>query len=106
MILDELAHRVKGDQGKVRSCRIQNVYLLLPESESDSRRDCANSRPENEFSKLLAGYKVDERSSDLCRVFAMIKSPYELKMLQHAIDISTEAQMRAMADGRAGEDGI
>lgn len=74
---------------------IQSVYLLLPDSEEDSN-GLREFRVENEFSKQLPGYKVVNAQT----IFAdlrQIKSPYEIKLLQHAIDITTEAQMRSMA---------
>ncbi|MEO7539634.1 MAG: aminopeptidase P family protein [Pyrinomonadaceae bacterium] len=76
------------------------VVLLLPESAQDG--DGAREfRVENEFSKELAGYKV-ENAQPIFTELRHIKSPYELKLLQHAIDITTEAQMRSMATvGRA-----
>jgi Xaa-Pro aminopeptidase len=77
-----------------------SVYLLLPESEQD--RDGMREFPnEAEFSKLLSGYKV-ENAQPIFADLRHIKSPYELKLLQHAIDITTEAQMRAWSmAGRA-----
>ncbi len=76
------------------------LYLLLPEGENDAngRREFA---VEMEFSKGTAGYTV-ENAQPIFAELRHIKSPYELKLLQHAIDITTEAQMRAMATvGRA-----
>ncbi len=72
-----------------------NVYLLLPEGDHDEngRREF---RVENEFAKGLAGYKV-ENAQPIFAELRLVKSPYELKLLQHAVDISTEAHMRAMA---------
>lgn len=71
------------------------VYLLLPEGERDAEgmREFA---VENKFSKELSGYKV-ENAQPIFAELRHVKSPYELKMLQHAIDITTEAQMRSMA---------
>lgn len=74
---------------------IQTVYLLLPESESDGD-GLREFRQENEFSKQLAGYKI-VNAQPIFAELRQIKSPYELKLLQHAIDITTEAHMRAMA---------
>lgn len=73
---------------------LANIYLLLPNSPQD-RNGAREFRIENEFSAQLE-YKVVNAQA----IFAdlrHIKSPYELKMLQHAIDITTEAQMRSMA---------
>jgi Xaa-Pro aminopeptidase len=71
------------------------LYLLLPEGANDEngRREF---RQEDELSKALTEYKV-ENAQPIFSQLRHIKSPYELKMLQHAIDITTEAQMRSMA---------
>ncbi|HVF47665.1 MAG TPA: M24B family metallopeptidase, partial [Pyrinomonadaceae bacterium] len=58
-------------------------------------------RVEGEFAKQLSGYKV-ENARPIFAELRHIKSPYELKILQHAVDISNEAHSRAMATvGRA-----
>jgi Xaa-Pro aminopeptidase len=71
------------------------LYLLLPDGEADT--DGAREfYQETAFTKLLAGRKVVNAQA----IFAdlrLVKSPFEIKMLQHAIDISTEAHMRAWA---------
>lgn len=71
------------------------VYLLLPEGDRDAEgmREFA---VEYKFSKELTGQKV-ENAQPIFAELRHIKSPYELKLLQHAIDITTEAQMRSMA---------
>lgn len=78
----------------------RTVYLLLPLDAQDGEgsREFAGSV---EFAKLLRGYTV-ENAQPIFAELRHIKSPYELKLLQHAIDISTEAHMRSMATvGRA-----
>lgn len=72
-----------------------NVYLLLPDNENDvnGKREFAQ---EVELSKELAAYKV-ENAQPIFAELRHIKSPYELKLMQHAIDISIEAHMRSMA---------
>jgi Xaa-Pro aminopeptidase len=78
----------------------QSVYLLLPQGPQDrnGEREFGNSV---EFSKQIRGYRI-ENAQPIFADLRHIKSPYELKILQHAIDISTEAHMRAMATvGRA-----
>jgi Xaa-Pro aminopeptidase len=78
----------------------QNVYLLLPNSERDENGH-REFRLEAEFAKQLSGYKV-ENAQPVFAELRHIKSPYELKILQHAVDISNEAHSRAMATvGRA-----
>lgn len=85
---------------KGASASTANVYLLLPDGENDTngKREFAQ---ELAFSKELAGFKV-ENAQPIFAELRHIKSPYELKLMQHAIDITTEAQMRSMATvGRA-----
>ena len=78
----------------------ENIYLLLPDGDQD-RDGMREYRVEHEFSKEIAGYKV-QNAQPIFAELRLIKSPYELKILQHAVDISTEAHMRAMATvGRA-----
>lgn len=73
----------------------ENVYFLLPQGAGD--RDGAREfRKESEFSKSLEGYKI-ENANPIFAPLRLIKSPFETKLLQHAIDITTEAQMRSMA---------
>lgn len=77
-----------------------NLYMLLPMGEGDET-GLREFRVENEFVKGLAGYKI-ENAQRIFGELRLIKSPYELKLLQHAVDISNEAHMRAMATvGRA-----
>ena len=73
----------------------ENLYLLMPDSEKDGD-GMAEFRKENEFSKSLTGYKI-ANAQDIFARLRLIKSPMEIKLLQHAIDITTEAQMRSMA---------
>lgn len=74
---------------------VSSVYLLLPSDENDS--DSIREFPaENKFSKELTNYKV-VNAQPIFAELRLIKSPYEIKLLQHAIDITTEAQLRAMA---------
>jgi Xaa-Pro aminopeptidase len=72
----------------------ENIYLLLPggSNDSDGMREFAK---ESEFAKNLNGFKV-KNAQPIFANLRLIKSPYETKMLQHAIDITTEAQMRSM----------
>lgn len=71
----------------------ENVYLLTPFGDGDSEGK-VEYRSETELAKQLSGYKI-ENAQYLFLDLRQIKSPYELKMLQHAIDITTEAQERA-----------
>jgi Xaa-Pro aminopeptidase len=71
------------------------VYLLLPQSERDENGN-REYRVENEFAKSGSEQTI-ENARPIFDELRHIKSPYELRMLQHAIDITTEAQMRSMA---------
>jgi Xaa-Pro aminopeptidase len=72
----------------------KNVYLLLPDGEMDED-GMREYRNEKAFAKELAqGYRIINPAPIFAEL-RHIKSPYELKLLQHAIDITTEAQMRA-----------
>ncbi len=82
------------------SAGAENVYLLLPDGDRD-RDGMREFGVEHTFSKGLPGYKI-ENAQPIFAALRHIKSPYELKLLQHAVDISVEAHMRAMATvGRA-----
>jgi Xaa-Pro aminopeptidase len=77
-----------------------NLYMLLPQGDRDENGH-REFRVEAEFTKGLTGYKL-ENAQPIFGELRLIKSPYELKILQHAVDISVEAHMRAMATvGRA-----
>jgi Xaa-Pro aminopeptidase len=71
------------------------LYLLLPR-EDDSRE----YRPEQTFAtqwaKSASGFNV-RNSAPVFAQMRLRKSPMELKLLQHAIDITTEAIGRSMA---------
>ncbi len=76
----------------------ENVYLLLPENadDSDGKREFVK---ESELFASLNGYKI-KNAQPIFAGLRQIKSPFEQKLLQHAIDITTEAQMRAMATAK------
>ena len=50
---------------------------------------------EAEFAASLSGYKIED-AQPIFSQLRLIKSPMEIKLMQHAIDITTEAQMRSM----------
>lgn len=87
----------------------QNIYLLMPENETDGLGFAEFSK-EAEFAKSLSGYEIinaradageaHPKDSDIFGDLRLVKSPLEIKLLQHAIDITTEAQMRAMATAK------
>ena len=82
------------DGGVVVPTTAENVYLLTPKNAEDTlgKREY---RQEAEYTNGL-----DTKITNAQDIFAKlrhIKSPYELKLMQHAIDITAEAQTRAMA---------
>lgn len=81
--------------GVAISTNASNVYLLLPEGERDADGRAEFSR-EQSFGAMLTNHKV-VNARPIFDELRHIKSPYEIKLLQHAIDITTEAQMRSMA---------
>jgi len=81
--------------GLVTISNAPTLYMLLPNSDNDTNGK-REFRVEHEFSKALTEYRV-ENAQPIFAELRHIKSPYELKMLQHAIDITTEAQLRSMA---------
>jgi Xaa-Pro aminopeptidase len=82
-------------EGVSISANAATLYLLLPEDEQDGDGK-AEYRRESEYAKSFAGYKT-ENARSIFDELRLIKSPYEIKLMQHAIDITTEAQMRSMA---------
>jgi len=90
----------------------ENLYLLTPEREFETN-DTREYQREWDLAQGLSKISVDEKTKALkyektgtyqiisanpiFTKLRAIKSPYEIRMMQHAIDISTEAHMRAMA---------
>ena len=74
--------------------QLETAYLLLPFTDGDSE-GLAEFNREQQFSKSLTGYKI-ENARLIVDDLRLYKSPYEIKLMQHAIDITTEAQMRSM----------
>jgi Xaa-Pro aminopeptidase len=78
----------------------ESVYMLLPQAAQDAN-GFREFRVEDAFAKSAAGLKI-VNAQPIFAELRHVKSPYELKILQHAVDISNEAHMRAMAAvGRA-----
>ena len=71
------------------------VYILMPRTDQD-RNGLREYRVENEFAKSGSEQSI-ENARPIFEDLRHIKSPYEIRVLQHAIDITTEAQMRSMA---------
>ncbi len=71
------------------------IYLNLPygERDGDGLREFDK---EADLAKTLTG-KTVENAREIIDPLRQVKSPYELKILQHAIDITIEAQERAMS---------
>lgn len=90
----------------------ENLYLLTPLREFETN-DTREYQREWDLAKSLSNISTDEKTREVVYgktgnyqvisanpIFTKlraIKSPYEIRMMQHAIDISTEAHMRAMA---------
>lgn len=83
------------NDGVTISTAVSQVYLLLPRAEQD-RNGKREYRVESEFAQGPTEQKI-ENARPIFDELRHVKSAYELKMLQHAIDITTEAQMRSMA---------
>ena len=91
----------------------ENIYLQVPANDFAGDDDKREFRREIEFVKTFTNPVVDEKTKAIKYESAagykiksaqpifgrlrFVKSPYEIKILQHAIDITTEAQMRSMA---------
>lgn len=77
---------------------LQNLYLLLPMSGRDEGAR-VEYRQEREFADSVKSLKI-ENARPVFAELRQIKSAYEIKLLQHAIDITTEAIMRSMVAAR------
>jgi Xaa-Pro aminopeptidase len=71
------------------------LYLLVP-GNGESREYRQEQRFAAEWAQTASGYSV-KNAWPIFTQMRMVKSPMELKLLQHAIDISTEAHQRAWA---------
>ncbi|HEX8738303.1 MAG TPA: aminopeptidase P N-terminal domain-containing protein [Pyrinomonadaceae bacterium] len=74
----------------------QNLYLLLPRGDANTDPAGVEYARENDYSKTLTGYQI-QNARPIFDAMRQIKSAYELKLMQHAMDITTEAHMRSMA---------
>ena len=91
----ELQNFLQTLRGK-KDANTKNIYLLLPDGEGDTD-GMREFRVENDLSKQLAGQYNVVNAQPMFAELRHVKSPYEIELLQHAIDITTEAQMRAWA---------
>ena len=77
---------VKGEAG---------IYLLVPGT-SESREYKYEQRFASEWAQTASGFSV-KNAWPIFTQMRLVKSPMELRILQHAIDISIEAHQRAWA---------
>ncbi len=91
---------------------LQNLYLLIPEFDFEVE-DTREYQREWDLAQSLATVSIDDKTGvikynatgkyqilsakPIFTKLRQIKSPYEIKLIQHAIDITIEAHMRAMA---------
>jgi Xaa-Pro aminopeptidase len=83
-----LIEAVKSDQGE--------IYLLAP----STNRDLREYRQEYEFAEALKAAPAGLKFKPAAPIFAelrQVKSPWEQKLMQHAVDITTEAFHRVFA---------
>ena len=71
------------------------IYLLVPR-EPESREYKQEQRFASDWAKSASGYSV-KNAWPIFTQMRLVKSPMELRLMQHAIDISTEAHQRAWA---------
>lgn len=77
---------------------VSKLYLLLPSSDGDSEgtREYVREVRLAATWKDVSGYKI-ENGEPIFTPLRLVKSPMEIRLLQHAIDITDEAHMRSMA---------
>ena len=99
----------------VLTTALQNLYLLIPEYDFEAE-DTREYKREWDLAQSLATVSSDDKTgvlkynatgkyqilsaNPIFTKLRLIKSPYEIKLMQHAIDITIEAHMRAMATSR------
>ena len=77
------------------------VYLLIP-GELESREYKQEQRFASDWAKSASSYTV-KNASPIFSQMRLSKSPMELRLMQHAIDISTEAHERAWVAASAAK---
>ncbi|HEU0173787.1 MAG TPA: Xaa-Pro aminopeptidase [Blastocatellia bacterium] len=88
-----LVEAVKSDQAE--------IYLLAP----STNRDLREYRQEYEFAEAIKAASAGLKFKPAAPIFAdlrLVKSPWEQKLLQHAVDITTEAFHRVYATAAPG----
>jgi Xaa-Pro aminopeptidase len=71
------------------------LFMIVP-GEGESREYKQEQRFASEWAKTASGYSV-KNAWPIFTQMRLVKSPMELRLLQHAIDISIEAHQRAWA---------
>lgn len=74
---------------------LENLYLLIPNNPRDAD-GLAEFKRELEFSQKISGYQI-KNARPIFDELRLVKSPMEIRIMQHSIDITVEAQMRSMA---------
>ncbi len=77
------------------------IYLLVPGGNGDSLEYRQEQRFASDWAKSASGYSI-KNATPIFAELRLRKSPYELALMRHAIDITTEAHERAwVAAGNA-----
>lgn len=76
-----------------------DLYMMVP-SQGESREYRAEQRFQADWAKTPAGYNL-KNVNPIFAELRLRKSPFEIQLMQHAIDITTEAHQRSWA--AAGE---
>lgn len=95
--LNELKARKKFES-KDKSLNVpafpRTLYLLLPENQYDED-GMREFTIEQNFARAATDYKI-LNAQPIFAALRLVKSPFEIKLLQHAVDITTEGLHRAM----------
>ncbi len=73
----------------------EKMYMLLPNGPNDTNGRREYSQEATVSEEYFSG--TIENARPIFNELRQVKSPYEIKLLQHAVDISTEAHMRSQA---------
>lgn len=72
------------------------LFMLVPQIDGESREYKYEQRFASEWAKTASGYSV-KNAWPIFVQMRLVKSPMELRIMQHAIDISIEAHQRSWA---------
>ena len=88
----------KPEGGTGITTTFKNIYFLLPENDTDTNgmREFRRETETAEAFRTVSDAEI-KNAQPIFAELRSVKSPYEIKLMQHAIDITTEALMRAMA---------